>query len=288
MKKTIYKSLESKEVVQRLYDEQLQKLDFQFEEIDVPTAFGRTRVIKTGNENGEKIVLFHGIHAGAPLTLRAVKGLRNRYQLFAIDTVGQATRSEETLIDIKDDSFAIWADEVLQHLAIENANCVGISYGAFILQKLITHKAERVKKSIFIVPSGMANGAFWPSLTKLTIPLIRFHITKKDDDLRKFIEPFVYKDDLYMLRFQKAILLGVHMDYRRPSILKVEDVSHFTKPVYLIVADLDIFFPAERTITKALEVFVNLKEIHVLKDCKHMPHENDFPEIERKITEWVG
>src|SRR5690606_26872895 len=123
--------------------------------IDVQTAYGNTRVIKTGNENGKKIVFFHGINAGAPICLEAVKGLGENYLLYAIDTIGQATKSDETVLNIKNDDYALWADEVLEKLAIEEADFVGISYGAYILQKLITHRPKRVNKCIFVVPSGL-------------------------------------------------------------------------------------------------------------------------------------
>ena len=113
-------------------------------------------------ENGKKVILFHGINAGAPLTLEAVKELRKDYLLFAIDTIGQATKSDETVLGIKDKSYAIWAKEVLNELKIENVICIGISYGSFILQKLISHYPNVVSKCIFVVPSGLVNGTFLP------------------------------------------------------------------------------------------------------------------------------
>jgi hypothetical protein len=68
----------------------------------------RTRVVKTGNKDGNIVFLFHGINAGAPLTLEAVKELGKDYLLFAIDTIGQATMSDENRINIEDNSYALW------------------------------------------------------------------------------------------------------------------------------------------------------------------------------------
>lgn len=286
--KSIYKSTEAKEKILSLYDKKLKGLDFSFIEKDINTSFGRTRVIISGNPNGKKVVLFHGIHAGSPLTLECIKGLQNDYHLFAIDTIGQATKSDETTINIKDNSLAIWADEVLDGLNLTRAHFLGISYGAYILQKLITHRPSRVDKCVFIVPSGLANGNLWPSLTKLSFPLLKYHMTKKDKDLRAFVKHFVPEDDLYMFEFQKAILTGLHMDYRRPQILQKKDVAHFTNPIYIMAADDDVFFPAEKVIANAKSVFKNLKDIHLLKNCKHMPHAEHFPEMENKIREWIG
>jgi pimeloyl-ACP methyl ester carboxylesterase len=234
--KSIYTNLKAKTIVMSLYDEKLSSLNIDYVELDIETQFGKTRVIKTGNPKGKPIVLFHGINAGAPLTIEAVKELRDDYQLFAIDTIGQATKSAETVLNIKDDSYAIWADEVLEKLKIENVNFIGISYGAFILQKLMTYKPNKIDKCIFIVPSGLVNGSFWKSITKLSFPLIRFMITKKDNHLKAFTKAFVPEEDDFMFRMQKALLLGVNIDFRRPTLLTKQNVLHFKKPIYIIEA----------------------------------------------------
>lgn len=286
--KTLYKNSLAKKQIIDLYEEKLNSLGIDYEEIDVNTSFGQTRVIKTGNVKGQVVILFHGINAGSPVSLEAVKELKSQYLIYAIDTIGQTTKSSENRIDIKGNAYAVWADEVLELLSIQEANVIGISYGAYILQKLMTYKPDRLNKSILIVPSGLVNGSFGVSMRKLTFPLIKFMITKKEKDLKAFIKAFVPEEDEFMTRFQKAILLGVNMDYRRPFLLNENNVRHFFKPVYLMTADNDVFFPGDRAIERAKSIFKNLKDIHILEDCKHMPSANKYSEIQQKIKEWIG
>lgn len=286
--KTIYKNKKAKLDLMSLYDEKLLSLNIDYKEIDITTEFGMTRVIKTGNPKGKPIVLFHGINAGAPLTLEAVKELRDNYQLFAIDTIGQATKSAETVLNIKDNSYAVWANEVIRKLNISKANFIGISYGAYILQKLITYKPKSVEKCIFIVPSGIVNGKLWESLTKLTFPLLRFMITKKDAHLKAFIKAFVPENDEFMFRMQKRLLLGVNIDFRRPTLLAKENVTHFKQPVFIIEASDDIFFPGKEAKKRSEKIFKNLKEVYFLKNTKHMPSKKSYPEIQMKIREWIN
>jgi pimeloyl-ACP methyl ester carboxylesterase len=285
--KTIYKDPNSKEKLLQLYDQKLSDLDIEFEELDIKTSYGNTRVIKTGNPDGEKVVLFHGINAGAPLTLEATKGLRYKYELFAIDTIGQANKSDETTLDIADESYAIWADEVVNGLQISHAHFIGISYGAYILQKLITHKPDNISKSIMIVPSGLVNGAAFPSLTKLSFPLFKYKLTKSDKHLRQFIKAFVPDGDEFMFEMQRALLSGVKIDFRRPHLLQAKNVEHFHKPVYIMVAEDDIFFPGNHAIARARAIFKNLREVHILKGSKHMPTKSQHAEIEQVISEWL-
>lgn len=285
--KSIYKSVESKQEIYALYENKVKNLGFELEQLDVSTSFGNTRVMIAGNPNGPTLVVFHGVHAGSPLTLESVKNLRFDYKIVAIDTIGQATKSEDTIINIKDHSFALWANEVLAKLSINSAHFIGISYGAYIVQKLMAHQPKKMKKVVLIVPSGLANGSFGTSIKRITLPLIRYQITKKDKHLKKFIHHFIPENDAYMFQFQKAILRGVNLDYRRPSILKKEDVAHFNQPVYLILADDDVFFPADKVTKQAKHVFQNLQEIYLLKDCKHMPDQKHLLEIESKIKDWI-
>lgn len=286
--KPLYKNIEAKQNLMALYNEKLESLKIEYENIDVQTSFGNTRVIKTGNPDGKKIVLFHGINAGAPLTLEAVKELRSDFQLFAVDTIGQATMSDENRINILDNSYGVWSNEILEQLDIDSAIFIGISYGSYILQKLISYRPEKVSKCIFVVPSGLVNGKFLESMIKLSIPLTKFLITKKDAHLREFTKAFVPEDDEFMFRLQKALLTGLNMDYRRPVLLKAEDVQKFSNPVYMIVADDDVFFPGLEAIERAKSIFKNFKEAHVLKNCKHMPDNSTYLEIQEKIKSWIS
>lgn len=286
-KKTIYKSLEAKKAIMTLYDEKLANLGINFTEIDITTSYGRTRVINAGNKQGKKIVLFHGFSAGAPLTLEVVKELAITYNFYAIDTIGQATKSAETILDIKDNSFGKWADEVIEGLNIVKANYIGISYGAFILQKLIMFNASRIEKCVFCVPSGIVNGNIWESITKLTIPLIKFKINKSDKNLKNFIYAFAPENEESTFKLLKNMMHGIKLDTRIPKLLKPKDVSHFNNPVYIITASKDIYFPSEKIINRSKHLFKNLKEIYVLKGSKHMPSRKYYSELQQKIKEWI-
>lgn len=284
---TIYKSKEAKSLLMQYYDEKLASLTIDYQSQDISTPFGNTHVLTVGPEKGKPIVVFHGINAGAPLTLEAMKELSDTYRLIFIDTIGQVTKSAETVLNIKNDEYAIWANEVLEQLQISTATFIGISYGGFILQKLIQFKPDKVAKCIFVVPAGIVNGGFWPSMTKLSFPLMRFMLTKKEAHLRAFTKAFVPKGDEFMLKMQREMLLGVKIDFRRPRLLQAKDVAHFNRPVYLITADDDIFFPKREMIEQSKKIFLNMKDTFVLQACKHMPAPQHFPIIQTKIREWM-
>ena len=161
--KSIYKNKETKHLLMQLYDEKLASLNIEYSALDIYTSFGRTRVVQTGKTSGKPIVIFHGFNAGSPITLEALLGLIIDYNIYVIETVGQATKSGGEIMDVKGDAFAIWAHEVIEKLGLHQINIVGISYGAFIVGKIITHKPDRIDKCILVVPSGIVNGNIWES-----------------------------------------------------------------------------------------------------------------------------
>mgnify|MGYP005994176557 FL=1 len=285
---SIYKNNKAKTDLMNLYDEKLKSLQIDYTNIDVNTKFGRTRVVKTGNSMGEKIVLFHGFNAGAPLTLEAVKGILGEYCFYVIETIGQATKSEERVMNIKDDSFALWVDEVLEKLELEKVNVIGISYGAFIVEKLITHKPERIEKCVLVVPSGIVNGDIWNSTKKLTFPLIRWKITKSEKHLKSFLNAFAPDNDDFLYRMLSVMMKGIKLDTRIPELLKPFEIENFKAPVYIIAAKNDVYFPGEKIVKRSKELFSNLKEVYLLENSKHMPSKDSHPIIQQKIKEWIN
>lgn len=285
---SIYKNNQTKVDLMNLYDEKLKDLKINFKNIDIETDFGNTRVVKTGNPNGKQIVMFHGYNAGAPITLEPVINLFDKYCFYVIETVGQATKSDETILNIKDDSFALWAEQVLNKLEIQQANFIGISYGAFILEKLMVYKPQFIQKCILVVPSGIVNGNFWQSIIKLTFPLIKWKITKKEKDLKAFLSAFASVEEDFLYKMLRLMMIGIKLDTRIPKLLKTKDLENFKAPVYVIAAEDDVYFPGDKIAKRSKELFSNLKEVYLLENSKHMPSKKAYPIIQQKVLEWIN
>ncbi len=287
---TIYKKPIYRQNLMSLYDEKLHSFakKEEYEELNIDTFAGNTHIIVRGNKILPPVVIFHGIHAGAPVALEAMQDLYKKYRIYAVDTIGQATKSDETTLDFKSNEYGKWASEVLEKLKLPHVPVIAISYGAFILNELIRVSPEKIKKAIYIVPSGFANGDFLPSFSRLTLPLFKFHFTKKEKDLVKFMDAFFTTKDKHWIELQKNILLGVKMDYRRPPLLSEKDTQNFDAPVFTIIAEDDVFFPKEKAIPQMKKVFSDLREIYILKNAKHIPDVSRYDEITNKIEKWLS
>lgn len=284
---TIYKNAAAKAEIMALYDAKLASLKQPTASLWVETPQGRTHVLRMGSTQLPPMVVFHGINAGAPLTLEAMEGLADDFCLYAIDTIGQATRSAEVRLPLVGPALGQWAKAVVNGLGLQKAVFVGISYGAFLLQKFMQVAPECIEKAAFVVPSGLVNGPFWASMTKLSWPLMRFHLTKREQDLQAFLKAFHSQEDPFWSALHRALLLGTKMDYRRPPLLQKRDVQALQAPVYALVAEEDVFFPGEAALARCRDIFPNFAGSAVLQGAKHMPMPERYAEIQQQLRQWL-
>lgn len=282
----VYKSQAHKDAIMALYDQKLASLGVPADSVYIPTPVGITHVLRMGQTELPPLVAFHGINAGAPVTLEALQGLSDSYCIYAIDTIGQATRSAEVRLPLKGPAIGQWIVSVLDGLQLNKAHFVGVSYGAFLLQKLMQVAPERIEKAAFVVPSGLVNGPFWASMRKLSLPLMRFHRSKKRSDLEKFLSAFHTELDAHWLELHYQLLVGTKMDYRRPPLLQKADVKQLHAQVYALVAEEDVFFPGQAALERCRHIFPNFAGEYVLKGAKHMPTTDRYAEVQQQLLAW--
>ncbi|MEP6925014.1 MAG: alpha/beta hydrolase [Pyrinomonadaceae bacterium] len=286
---SIYKSEKDKQEILKLYDQKLASLNVRYDEQFVETFVGgQTHIISLGEAGLPPVVLLHGLNAGAPMALEVIKGLAAKYRIHAIDIIGQAGKSAETRISVKDLSYGKWLAEVFDRLQLEKVPVIAVSYGAFVLQRLIAYQPQRIERAIFVVPAGIVGGSFFQSVFKLLLPMRKFLKTKQMSDLLKFMDAFYTTKDDFSIAFQKLTLLGVNMDMRRPPLLKIDEMKLLDGPVYVLAADDDVFFPAEKMIKRCRQIFKTLAETKILPNSKHVPGDKDYDEIEKNIGRWLA
>lgn len=284
---SIYKNAAAKAEIMALYDAKLASLKRPVESLWVDAPQGRTHVLRMGTSHLPPLVVFHGINAGAPVTLEAMERLADDFCLYAIDTIGQATRSAEVRLPLTGPALGEWIEAVMDGLHLPIASFVGVSYGAFLLQKFMQQAPERIEKAAFVVPSGLVNGPFWASMTKLSWPLMRFHWSKREQDLQAFLKAFHSQEDPFWSALHRALLLGTKMDYRRPPLLQKQDVQALKAPVYAMVAEEDVFFPGEAALARCQAIFPNFAGSAVLRGAKHMPMPERYAEIQQQLRQWL-
>ncbi|GAA3216954.1 alpha/beta fold hydrolase [Nonomuraea helvata] len=124
--------------------------------VDVPTAFGSTRVYRAGRSDGPPIVLLPGAGGNALMWHRYIRTLGDHHPLIAVDTVGEASASvQQAPIDDGRDGAA-WLDELLAALDVNSAHVVGCSYGGWLAIHHEIHRPGRIANLVLLDPAGFA------------------------------------------------------------------------------------------------------------------------------------
>lgn len=125
-----------------------------YEDVDVETGYGTTRVHRCGTESGVPLVLVHG-HAGTSIGWSPIVGrLAARRELLVVDVVGALGRSVQTRPIEEPGDLATWFDDLLDGLGVERAHVVGFSEGGFVAFHLALGAADRVASLVAIDAAG--------------------------------------------------------------------------------------------------------------------------------------
>jgi pimeloyl-ACP methyl ester carboxylesterase len=122
--------------------------------IDVPTDFGVTRAYRWPGA-GTAIGFLHGGLMTSVSWAPYAQTLASR-DVYAVDIMGDAGRSEPTARITSATDMAAWLDETLSGLRIERAHLVGHSLGGFVALATAAYRPHRVSSLVLLDPAGIA------------------------------------------------------------------------------------------------------------------------------------
>ena len=269
--KKVYKSKQSESAIIELYDRQLKAFNMEFEDLFVDTRFGKTHVVRIGNQNGKPLLVIHGGNYTMPYELSYFSALLSFFCVYAVDTVGHPGKSSQTVISHKTMEYGQWASDVITGLGFQKMNCLASTLGGGILVKLMCVAPEKVEKSVLVVPAGIIRASKLKLMLSTSFPMGKYIKTGEDKWLKKVILPMAIEEKnigeatIEMLKYSFEHV-GLFNSF--PSIAKTKDLRKFTAPTFIIVAENDVMFLAKKIIAKAEKGISNLKT-HILKGQGH-------------------
>jgi pimeloyl-ACP methyl ester carboxylesterase len=120
----------------------------------VPTDYGETHVLMSGDESGPVIALMPGGGATAGAWSAVAGGLSSHYCVIAVDPIGQPGRStlgERRLGDVA--AVNDWLGQLLAALAVDRLTLAGHSYGAWTALRFGMHAPDRVERLVLVDPT---------------------------------------------------------------------------------------------------------------------------------------
>lgn len=280
---SLYKSETGKKEIISLYERKLKDLAIDYSYTLVDTNFGRTNIIITGHSIKPPLLLIHGSNGCAPIALETYPNLYKYFRVFAIDVLAQPNKSAETRLSMKDDSYGLWINEIINQLDLKSVTMAGFSLGGLVILKTLIQNEDNIKEVFLSAPAFVVNGNPLILLFKVFIPMKRYIKTQNTKYLEKFLKTLFSEHDVFAFDFLSKVFLYFKMDFSPVPIIKKKEANLIKTPITIIAAKKDIMFPGVKMLRRAKKIFPSLKETVLLGESKHVQSRNDNLRIEKII-----
>jgi pimeloyl-ACP methyl ester carboxylesterase len=283
---TIYKSEEGKRKILSYYESYLKLIEVEFQRVHVNTRFGKTHTLVTGPVDGKPIFILQGGNCINPMTLSWFSTLLGEYRIYAPDTIGHPGFSAETRISAKDESFALWVSDLMEHFKVEKSAFIGPSYGGGIILRIATFMPEKIACSILVAPSGLRLGSKMKMLRKIFLPMILFKINSSQRQLQKIADAMSFNS---MKEIDKSIIgeifTHIKLEQNMPKLTEKRELLNYFSPTMVLAGTEDIFFPAGKVIETAEAVIPNLTTITY--EIGHFPSDEALKKMNNDIKQFL-
>lgn len=108
----------------------------------------------TGKEDGEPVVLVHGLSASSRWWVRNIPALAQHYRVYLLDLPGFGSMRRfrrRFILDELSSSIIAWMDA----LGINQAHLIGHSMGGYICLRIAARHPERIRRLVLVSPAGI-------------------------------------------------------------------------------------------------------------------------------------
>ena len=281
--KSLYKSQAGQKEIIKLYEQKLKDLEIAYHYKTVDTDFGKTNVIITGDSSKPPIMLIHGSNGCAPIALETYPNLSKDFHVFAIDVLAQPNKSAETRLSMKDNSYGLWINDIINQLHLKDVTLVGFSFGGLIILKTLIDNEKNIKEVFLSAPAFIVNGNPLILLYKVFIPMKLYIKTQKTKYLENFLKTLFTEPDAFALKYLAKVFIHFNMDFTPVPVIKKEEAQLIQTPITIFAAKKDIMFPGSKMLKRAKKIFPSLRTTVLLENSKHVQNSSDNEKIESMI-----
>jgi pimeloyl-ACP methyl ester carboxylesterase len=276
----------------KTYEEAMKLLPAPSKTLDISTDFGVVRVYEWITEKTQvatPIILLPGRSAGVPMWLNNLPDFVTERPVYAMDALGDAGMSVQT-VRIKDGTDqATWLHQVLMNLTLTKVHMVGHSFGGWAAANYATQHPERVASLTLLEPVFVFQGLNIQIIIKTIPAAIPFLPRSWRESMLKEIGGVTEID----LTDPVARMIAEGTEYYAqklpglPEQITPEQMQTWKMPVYVAMADKSAMHDSEKAVAVARS---NIKHVQV-KNWSGATHSlpMEFPdEINTKVLSFMN
>jgi pimeloyl-ACP methyl ester carboxylesterase len=255
------------------YDAALKLWPVPYEEIDIPTRFGTTHVVVSGPKDALPLVLLHGYMATSVMWSPNILDFSKDYRVYAIDTMGQPSKSIPGEPIRKAPDFVAWLTATLDGLHLNRVPLIGMSFGGWLALTYTLAAPERVQKLVLLSAGGFLPIArqfslrgmlmvFFP--TRFTVNSFMqwagFTNAPDETDARSVLE-LMYLGMKYFRMPKDTLSIAAHP-------LSDDELRAMPVPVLLLMGDREVLYDALTALARARRLIPDL-DGELVPGCRH-------------------
>ncbi|MCW5922294.1 MAG: alpha/beta hydrolase [Saprospiraceae bacterium] len=265
------------------YDAVLKKYGIAANDHWVETHLGKAHVIETGNPAGKPLVLLHAAGCSAAEWYANFEALGRDYHLYAVDTPGDAGKSELRKLPLNIGDYILMLRQILDAFRLEKPALLGHSIGGFFAAGFAIAHPERVEKLILLSPVATHVPIRWYLRLMLKFtgrPGTGPHAVKtlKMQAFKGFEPEPLFADLMEHVRNYCTV------EMLFPYVYSDEDLFKIEMPTYLIVGTGEPLCNYERSVKLARQKIPHI-QITVLENTGHTPNMERPEETNRLLLE---
>ena len=247
----------------KAYDKTLQLWDMSYSEKYIDTSFGKTHCLISGKTNAEPLILLHASSCGATIWYPNISLLSEKYRVYAIDLITEASKSI-LLSKIKTpEQCAKWLDETIDGLDLKKVYLCGLSIGGWNAANYSINYPERVNKLILLSPIQTLV-KMYPSFF-IKIMKMGFHPTR--ENVEKYIGWGSSNEaplpDSVIEQFTISVL-NMNSNAAFPKMIKKQKLKSLKMPVMILLGENEFAFNVNKALLIGKSTISNL-DIDIIK-----------------------
>jgi pimeloyl-ACP methyl ester carboxylesterase len=234
-------------------------------EMNIPTSFGETHVIASGQEGKPPLVLMHAMFATATVWYPNAGALSRGFRTYAVDIMGEANKSRPTRRITSLGDYTQWFDELLDGLGAQEFGLVGNSYGGFLSAHLAMSLPQRVRRLVLISPAATFHQIV-PFYVHMFIPKALYLFFPKLPGQRRLMAHSIRwayaglpRDRVWTRLFYEVLLHGTTATQVFPRVFSKEELGRIEAPTLLLVGDREKIYRPEAVMRSAKQLLPTIK-----------------------------
>lgn len=258
---TIFRKKGNRELFLEAYEEVLRLWPVPYEELMVPTRFGETHIVAAGPQDGEPLILIHGMTFSATSWYANIESLASRYRVYALDTIGDLGKGNVTRIMKTRQEANDWLDDILGGLGLSSAVFAGHSMGGWLSMNYAMYVPDRVRKLVLFAPAAGIHRITPMFLLKVYPAIVFPSESRIQKEIDWFVSPSFKLDEHTAKLFRQFIVSGMNCTPVMrvvPTVFTDAELQNLTVETLLLVGEDETIYNPRKMLEKAKRLLPNV------------------------------